>query len=1577
MQRITRLVAVAVLLIVAALGIHRSLQATPMRAGVGGTLVPLGRNQLDRQAAYQSAFRHLAEGGRLWRSAVTTTEALPGDLIVPEGESWHCGRCTSLTSTVGEVPTRAYALYGDGVAVFRSSVRVPYEEGEVVAGWELASIRQLLDGYLGGALPYEVLTETTVVSGLENDALLILPAYRLDAQEEVIARLEEAGGLEALRRFVEEGGTLYVQGTAAGLAERAGLLPEGSVDTTQSILDYLQPEDAFENRGRLRIEQADSPMAYSWVTTTLYVLDDPLFYPDESTEVIATFVNTRDGTALPAIIRQPYGRGEVVAVFGHPTDERHRDEAPIFLDALMMALSSHVDFYGDAVQTFNPVYPSHEFPAYEVVPVSATLHLRNLWDAPLHNAVVTETIAPGYRLLTTTVVPSPTAIFTAPDGSTQLVWVIGTLSAHVGITLDFRAETEPETLASGEAVFAQGVFYREEAGRPVLTRHKPFRLTSRMAARLVGDRDLEPDRHYRIPQEGLYLDLAMPLENKEETAALSPVLTDWVYLIAPIVDYADQHVILSTNDGETIWVRNEPYLWQSGNYPLWDGAVAPTQTITIEDWRALPPDERHWCRFTSTYGIHTELPLRATAPMTDYGSFITIPPTYTDVLTVTDDHMLLLPCWPLVWHLGEMPPYWYDEPLIRYGVHSRELLGREVVFEGTPREGTVVLPNQAGSIYVAAGTEAVPFREYLEAATPYAPAAPSPSRLTYRDVWSRTHTMPLRATFYDVWDWDSCATCSPDFEQHAGVNVTFGIWVDMDGDGFCERRVNDLPTRWPESIIVRYLAKTYSADPNGEGRTIDPDENLLLFPIFRGLGIRLAPWQGSWSRAYSPLTPGYASLVSVTTYPDRDELLFHLRIPLGTSNSFVLTATVENEEDNREGQFKLDDGPRLIYHQVVAGPNRYEIYDGHTHVVEGYRSDGEVEKWGGPTAVSVYSDTLAFIYTMRDPYEPRQWISRYDPFFKAWGYGDLVWSVYVGGHREKQLFHSYLHAGERTLVRLALENNTGITLTGLVPSLQLPRGMTATLLYTDPATAPEPIWAELAFLNRETVPDGWRSLWYFELEVGDDLPSELWNRIIEIPITVAADNLPHGYDVPPLHLAMVGEGDEVPAYLSAPATGLVLTDRLPSNVHLRSAAWITDATLLQALQQAAEVDAAHPDSDTLAALFTTMVPTIPFVEDANGVVTFELPSEARTLAPQQAVAALATISRAHHGPNIVNEGPGIRYTDPFGVQWAASGNEVTVEAHGAAIWVDYFCEGGWGESPQSATADVLAVDGECYIPTYGPSEVLIRVTAYNAGDAIARDVTVTLTLPEGVTATEAIPPWSSLEGRELTWSLGDLAPAAWRQFEIVLYVEPEGAWEEESIPVTEGTRYVGKMTAIENSWGTFFDDFSHAVVSGEAAGPFRLNVRRVVKSLYLPVLTRDFGYMPDLRVRNLVIDADDPQRLSVTVSNDGVATATNFWVDLYLDPSRPPVVNTAWESVSVYGLSWFIPRLDAGEELTLTFGDAYYRADDSRWPEQWQPGSHSVWAFVDSWGAPAPWAAVRESNEDNNAFGPLVFTAGR
>ncbi len=632
-----------------------------------------------------------------------------------------------------------------------------------------------------------------------------------------------------------------------------------------------------------------------------------------------------------------------------------------------------------------------------------------------------------------------------------------------------------------------------------------------------------------------------------------------------------------------------------------------------------------------------------------------------------------------------------------------------------------------------------------------------------------------------------------------------------------------------------------------------------------------------------------------------------------------------------------------------------------------------MKKTGGPTAVSIYSDTVIFLTQVWDEHDPRAFNRFYDPYLKSWGYGDLVWSTYVGGREEKTLFHSTLgpdDPDDHTRVRVALDNNTGLTLTNLSVDLAPPAGLTATPLYTDPETAPEPIWPELSFLNRETVPDAWRSVWYFDLAV-EDVPDELWGQVLEVPVAVAADNLPAGYEAPPARIALQRPGDATPTFVSGPAHDLVLTDAVPANVRLDAAALVTDTATVDALRQAMDADAGHPLSDTAGALFASLAPTVPFTS-ADGVATFELPAAMRELPSAHQpwyLVSKATLIRAQHGPNVVNDGPTIHYTDTFGLRWQEQGEGLTVEAHGAAIWVDYYCNGGWGASSLAASREVASVGGSCFIPDHGPSEIVMDVTAYNAGDAVARGVTVTLTLPDGVTVTESTPPWAALGDDRVTWNLGDLAPGAWRQFEIIFRVEPqEGEWEGEGggeTPLSLTAQAVSagdRMLAIHHTKGEFWDDYSGRVVQGQVGDDFWLNVFSKPTSVYLPVLMRDYLEAPDLVVESVTASPDNVQ---VVVSNRGnAATEEDFWVDAYVAPDPvPTAVNQLWPDLADEGVAWGVTeRLQPGETITLTVGGAYYDEEHSAvsWP---LAAGTEIYVQVDSWNPDTDYGTVLEDHE--------------
>jgi len=1509
------------------LGVFLSLvTADSLAAEPGGTVLPLGLAQTNPRVAYRDALSHIYGGGRAhWVAAPLSPTVQQGDLFIPSGLSTSA---TSFIITETLPLSRAYALQPGSVAILRSTVVVTTGQNQWVAMWELAEVRQLFDGYLMGAVPYVVLDEAAVAAGgLQNVDFLIIPAIRADAVLTVTQALSETGVLAALYDFVAAGGTLYAQSNGAYIAEAAELLSPGTVD----LQVVVEPTGADPNAGVLQVHLPDSPLAWSWLTDTLYILTDPLLHPTPEMEVVAMLANAGDA---PAVVRAPVGQGQVILVVGHPTAEARRLQVPLFMNALFLGLSSRVELTGDAIQTLNPAYDPHEFPAYEATPVSATLIVRNLWDAPMLNATLTETVSAGYTVLTPTGSIAPTTIYTVtePTTATVLVWELGALAPGTEITLGYWAESDPQALAAGRGLFSQGVLRYEDPdlGR-IEVAHRPFVLTAQMAARLFGARELEADRHFRIPAGGLYLKLALALENKEWTLANPVSVTEWIYLISPIVDIENNHVILSTNDGETIWMLNEPFLWENGPYPLPVGETVPTRTYTLEDWTG------DWCVFTSTEGIYIDPPPGNGLLTEDWGSFITIPPTYTDYITVTVDQQLLLPCLPLHFDLGPWPGYWYEELALSYGVHSRELFSRTVVFHGTPREGTVVMPFDAGTVYVAAGTNPVPYRGYLTAEEPYAPAAPALPGVTYQDIWSRTHFMPFHAVGYDVWDWDSCATCDRWAERHAAMNITFGFLADLDRDGVPETAVREIPTGLPETWVT-YMGKSY----NLAEWTIPADMNLVDFAPFHGLGIMQLPRYDSWWDSYrSP--SGRTVLITVTPTAAYDHLLFQQAVPPGEAEVFYVDARLLTYADNHEGMFKLHDGARFVYRQMFAGPNRYEIYDSHVHSALGISSDARLTGWAGPTAISVYGDSLYYQLAVDDRYDPRGFNA--DPYMNSWGYGDFVATSYVGGREEKLLFRSLVTAHDRTMARLSYDNNIGVMLEDFTVDIETPDWITLTQRYTDSATAPEPIWPELAYLNLTDIPDAWRGVYYYDVEIGA-IPEEWLGQVITLPVHIGAVGLPIDYEAPPLVLGLRGVAQ--PEIVFGPAHDLVVTMTVPVNVSVNAVA-LVDAVQSQALIAATDFDALHPLSDTAATLFETFALTLPFAVDAEGVLTVTLPQPWRTLPATDTLrlAVSATITRAHHGPNQVSDGGAICYTDSFGMRWCDSGIPLTVEAAGAAVWVDYHCEGG--------SAEVIADGaGHCTIPPYGTSTLNLRVTAFNEGDALARGVTATVALPLGVSHVET----------PLTF--GDLAPGGWRGMRITLEVTPG----EEHI---QATPYGWQLQIVNHTWGQFFDTASQRLIAGQFGDDYAVSVLWRPRAVYLPLALRGYDMRPDLTITALEVDAENPDRVFITVVNIGGSTARDFWVDLYFDPTSPPEVNQAWPQLSLYGAAWYVSELPSGESLLLTIGDAYYQADYSRWFASYPDGEHVVWAYVDSWGSPNPWAGVREQREDNNRYGPLSF----
>ena len=1378
------------------------------------TLIPLGPDQGDTYRAYRALFDHLGHEGRLrWVQTAFTHDGAdyaPGTALVPEAEL--TGPFDHALVPSGTLDLRpAYAVAPLRVALFRSSVTDTY--GDV--NWELAAVREVFANYLWGAVPNDVLTEDAIRAGeLADYDLLVLPSIKVGTATTVTQALGPEG-LAAIETFVRSGGHLYAQGEAARIVQATNLVPPDTVDPFRRI-------DAPGNTARLDIALPDHPLAMSWLTDTLYVLGDPRLTASADLPAVASFADgSWPGTA--AILSGLVDQGRVTLVAGHPTDRHRREQLPLFLDALLLSGAEYGELYGRAAQTYNPALPPNLLPAWEPVPISVTLSLANLGEDTLYEVLVTETVEPGFIVTESTISPPPLAVshevLPGPLTRTLIIWDLGDVDPGQ-VELAYQARTAPESLAQGENIlFSAGqADYWDENDRHVTVRHFPFRLSSQMAARLEGDRDIELDRAYTIPAEGNAFDIAAVLENKEWTAARQVVITDVVALIAPIVALDNQYRVLATDDGETVWMRNEVYFYDDDRYPLPVGYTL-SDTITLADWDGVTV-----YTYTSPGGYHTDPPLHR--PITDTGSFITIPPTYSAYITVTADHQLVLPAVVLTWtayYTSGFPGYEYKEPAIRYGLNSRELFSRPVSFVGDPLSGTLVVDATGGSIYTNLGGHPIFYRSYLADALAYAPEPSVLPGVGYRDIWSRTHFLPFRAVFYDVFDWASCTSC-PGQEQHAALNVTFGLRADTDRDGQRDDPVLRVPTRLDRTDLD-ILIKSRNL-----GYAVDWNENLIDEGIFRGLGYRIEPRYGDpnasreerWRDSYQS---NLSTMVGYTETVGHDHLLFQQDLPPGATNLITIQAEILPYEGvPKEGMMKLHQGARLTYRQQWAGPNRYEVYDTHVQGAVGERSDAQVRKEVAPIEVSTYGDQVCYLFTIDDPYDPRTFSE--DPYLLSYGYGDLAATTYVGGVEVREgrgvLLHSQVSPGDWTRVRIEINNNSGFTFTNIVLTPQPPAGVTFTPIYQGEDAVP-PIFWDLPFLWAETIPDAWKGVYYYSVTVDANLDPALLGTVQEIPIAISGDNVPADFEISPAVLAIEDAGGQA-RHAYGQAHDLVLTDWLPDKVRMRPDGVVrVDEAGWDQFQECVALGSDPPDCLTSLS-FTQPVSIYTATLGAGTWITFGLSTEDRFMPRADGeplhLIALADLIWADNGPNVINEGPVITYTDPFDMDWQDQAPPVEVEAHGALIQAQYEAAVGPAAARFLTPGQINMVD--------------VLATACNVGDRKAEDVWITLTLPITVEILDA-EPGVIITDHTVIWGGFDLAPGGCS--EPVWFLV--STWPDEQ---SEGSSW----TIVSEAWSVFWDEYSAQTINGPAGDAFALPVRRPPGHLYrryLPFVLKN--YRPD------------------------------------------------------------------------------------------------------------------------------------
>ncbi len=1507
-------------------------------------------------------FAHLNANKRL--HIIVDSPAHPAGTFVAPDDDWTGGG-SMLTST--PPISTAWALRSVPVAVFRTTVTDTF--GQDVASWGIAYMEDALQLDLGNRLRHTVLTEADLIAGeLADYGILILPEFNGGYVDQVAAALTEAG-LNALNHFVQNGGTVYAQGTGMTLLEAAGLLTAGTLNPNTP----LELPHAANSLGALQVVDSTHLMAFNWEADSIWVFSDPAILVAQTSglQTIAVYSNTVGGPQ-PAIVYGEFGQGRVVLVAGHPTyDNDEVNQLPILINGLLTGMAEKAELSGQAIQTYDGNVAPDVIPAYEAgIPISVTLCVDHLWDGGiLEGATLTERVWEGFRVDEASITPTATAVTisnTTGITITTLTWNLGDLTESPPC-IRYTALSE---IISGTRKFSQGELVYTDSGRTVTWAHPDFNLEALMPARILGQHDKERDRFFYMPEEGLILDEFVFLENKEENPGYNLQMSRYIPLIVPVVGLEDQREPLATNAGATVWMSNTLFMFENGDYPLPANLTSFTDTLSLDDW-----DGTTYVTMTTPRGYHQDP--RPTQIMAD-GFFVTIPPTYTHAIKVTADGELLLPAIRVDWDLGDFPGFWYEMPAVRYGILSKELFGRSVSFTGDPLVGTVVVDATGGSVYTGLGSDPLIKREFLAEVLVQPPAVPDETGLTYQDVWSRTHELELRAGFYDLFNWATCQ-CGPWIgETHQRLNVTFGIWVDTDGDNERETLITDfdtlkglMPTRVRGNLDIMIKTKN-------QGTPVGADENYIEARIFKGLNFAIRPATNqSW---YDSYTAQRSELISQTTEGAYDYLIFQQSDTAAfDSDTIVIHAEIDATTGEVEKLLKLHDGASFVYRQGFAGPGQYEVHDTHVQAVLGARSDAAINSQPNPVHISTYSDTVFTAYEIWDEYEPRAYdIKNVDPdvYLQSWGYGDTAATSYVGGRDGRVLYSNLVELGDRTIGRIEVNNNSGTDWANVSLTLNPPPGITVTLFYTD--NAPVPMWPDLPFLHVTEIPDTSYGIYYYLLEI-DPAAVDLQGEIVDIPVSFSAEGADASFEVPPLKIGVRSPEGDAPIYASGTSSNLQVSDRYHPAFHPQAVYLLTEN---QRDTLWTKISDDKITGTTAISYLQNLSTTFDFIF-ADGLLSFTLPVTAIPLQTPAGISetVYAVAQSAFTGTRAtryqISQGATLTSVDDFGMTWQARAGADNVEASGASLEVVYQIEN---------ISNTLRGRPIEMLETGADNLVEVQFTIYNHGTDVAdaTETTIVLTRTDSISVTSHPANVSYAPNTQtLVWDVGKLAPGSQAQITVTFLIHPAAPAAANQLTAII-PEVAGYFLTLINSDASFINTYTNASITARVGAQLSIPYGKekiTYEYVYLPlVLIPVQG--PDLIVSGAALFTDT---VVITITNQGNQPVEDgFWVDLYIDPNPVPTqVNQMWHQIAAQGLAWGVAAesmsIAPGESFTLTVNGPYYQPDYSRFYGTFAENT-PIYVQVDSYSSTTNYGAIQETHEKaneqyNNIAGPFTLTA--
>jgi hypothetical protein len=289
-----------------------------------------------------------------------------------------------------------------------------------------------------------------------------------------------------------------------------------------------------------------------------------------------------------------------------------------------------------------------------------------------------------------------------------------------------------------------------------------------------------------------------------------------------------------------------------------------------------------------------------------------------------------------------------------------------------------------------------------------------------------------------------------------------------------------------------------------------------------------------------------------------------------------------------------------------------------------------------------------------------------------------------------------------------------------------------------------------------------------------------------------------------------------------------------------------------------------------------------------------------------------------------------------------------------------------GETGQLRRFTEMVFDVTYVEPQIAPASVLAQVSS-----PLFSDVQITPLGLSGAIAAQAIEPFVRFSA-----IISDSNGSGLREVSAT-YTDDGLTWQRQQLVLNANNgRYEATLPApaVGGNILAFFEALDNA---GNVTVETHKGALSAISYAFLPVIigkpsAADLTSSLRLSPSKLVFAAGEPVTIDVTITNNGSTRAEPFWVDLYINPSKPPTAaNSTWNMVCgmtpCFGIAWSVPGgLEPNTSITLSSAPGQFAAPYSSWPGYFARDTTDLYVYVDSWNPGVASGAVPESNEGNN-----------